>query len=84
MNSIPISWLIVGILTVINFDWTLVSSTNDNDFYNEELLIKPLANDHVYAYFQFTTIWNVELEQNSCKFAAHYFWIGFDIYFNSS
>lgn len=28
-----------------------------NDFFDEELMLKPLSNNHIYAYFQFTTIW---------------------------
>lgn len=28
-----------------------------NDFFDEELMLKPLPSNHVYAYFQFTTIW---------------------------
>ncbi|XP_070153224.1 GPI transamidase component PIG-T isoform X2 [Polyergus mexicanus] len=28
-----------------------------NDFFDEELILKPLSNNHIYAYFQFTTIW---------------------------
>ncbi|XP_066599675.1 GPI transamidase component PIG-T [Prorops nasuta] len=27
------------------------------DYFDEELMLKPLASGHVYAYFQFTTIW---------------------------
>ncbi|KAL0273720.1 UNVERIFIED_CONTAM: hypothetical protein PYX00_006333 [Menopon gallinae] len=30
------------------------------DTFREELYIKPLPNKHVYAYFQFTTIWDVD------------------------
>lgn len=28
-----------------------------NDFFDEELMLKPLPSNHVYAYFQFTTVW---------------------------
>ncbi|KAL0127943.1 hypothetical protein PUN28_003301 [Cardiocondyla obscurior] len=28
-----------------------------NDYFNEELMLKPLSSNHVYAYFQFTTVW---------------------------
>lgn len=28
-----------------------------NDFFDEELMLKPLSSNHIYAYFQFTTIW---------------------------
>ena len=31
-----------------------------NDFFDEELMLKPLSSDHVYAYFQFTIIWETE------------------------
>lgn len=36
----------------------IVTSNNTyNDFFDEELMLKPLSSNHVYAYFQFTTIW---------------------------
>jgi len=28
-----------------------------NDLFDEELMLKPLSSNHVYAYFQFTTVW---------------------------
>jgi hypothetical protein len=37
------------------------------DYFDEELLLKPLPSGHVYAYFQFTTLWDVEFEATSCK-----------------
>jgi len=37
-----------------------------DDKFDEELLIKPLNNDFVYAYFQFTTTWDVPFEAESC------------------
>ncbi|XP_032675828.1 GPI transamidase component PIG-T isoform X2 [Odontomachus brunneus] len=43
-----------------------------NDFFDEELMLKPLPSNHVYAYFQFTTIWEtakrVETLQHSHLF----------------
>lgn len=30
-----------------------------NDSFDEELFIKPLTSGHVYAYFQFTTLWHI-------------------------
>ncbi|XP_025991634.1 GPI transamidase component PIG-T [Solenopsis invicta] len=43
-----------------------------NDFFDEELMLKPLSNNHVYAYFQFSTIWetanSVEALQHSHLF----------------
>jgi len=30
------------------------------DSFHEELMIKPLPSGHVYAYFQFTTLWDYE------------------------
>jgi phosphatidylinositol glycan class T len=44
-----------------------VSCTPSKDFFDEELLLKPLPSGHIYAYFQFTTVWDVEFEATSCK-----------------
>jgi len=44
-----------------------VTSTQQKDYFDEELLLKPLPSGHVYAYFQFTTLWDVEFEASSCK-----------------
>ncbi|XP_065331877.1 GPI transamidase component PIG-T [Cloeon dipterum] len=42
-----------------------VECFNLDDQFEEELLIKPLNNDFVYAYFQFTTTWDVPFEAKS-------------------
>jgi phosphatidylinositol glycan class T len=44
-----------------------VTSAPQKDYFDEELLLKPLPSGHVYAYFQFTTIWDIESEDASCK-----------------
>ncbi|XP_003701538.1 phosphatidylinositol glycan anchor biosynthesis class T [Megachile rotundata] len=36
---------------------TVKSTFPHNDFFDEELMLKPLPSNHVYAYFQFTTVW---------------------------
>ncbi|XP_044729474.1 GPI transamidase component PIG-T [Chrysoperla carnea] len=33
-----------------------------NDIFNEELLLNPLPNGHIYTYFQFTTKWEANLK----------------------
>ena len=39
-----------------------------NDDYFEELYIKPLQSGHVSFYFQFTTKWNVSVQEaDNCK-----------------
>jgi hypothetical protein len=44
-----------------------ITCAPQKDYFDEELLLKPLSSGHVYAYFQFTTIWEVEFEATSCK-----------------
>ncbi|CAL1680964.1 unnamed protein product [Lasius platythorax] len=43
-----------------------------NDLFDEELMLKPLSSNHIYAYFQFTTIWktakHIETLQHSHLF----------------
>lgn len=39
----------------------------DRDFFNEELLLKPLPSHHVYVYFQFSTIWETAKRSQTCK-----------------
>lgn len=38
-----------------------------NDFFDEELMLKPLPSNHVYAYFQFTTVWETTKDITTCK-----------------
>ena len=38
-----------------------------NDFFDEELMLKPLPSNHVYAYFQFTTVWETTKDKTTCK-----------------
>ena len=42
-------------------------SVAQNDTFDEELMIKPLPNGFVYAYFQFTTLWEAQNNVNTCK-----------------
>ena len=46
----------------------------ERDAFHEELLLKPLHTGHVYAHFQFTTVWDVDIRdpehcEYSCVFA---------------
>ncbi|XP_034944073.1 GPI transamidase component PIG-T [Chelonus insularis] len=55
-------WLIIAGLYLVNES---VALNNDyNDSFDEELFIKPLPSGHVYAYFQFTTLWNITKQHN--------------------
>ncbi|XP_015434008.1 PREDICTED: GPI transamidase component PIG-T, partial [Dufourea novaeangliae] len=38
-----------------------------NDFFDEELMLKPLSSNHVYAYFQFTTLWEAPKEAKTLQ-----------------
>ncbi|XP_031832709.1 phosphatidylinositol glycan anchor biosynthesis class T [Nomia melanderi] len=38
-----------------------------NDFFDEELMLKPLSSNHVYAYFQFTTVWEAPKESKTLQ-----------------
>lgn len=38
-----------------------------NDFFHEELMLKPLPSGHVYAHFQFTTLWETTKDITTCK-----------------
>ncbi|XP_013389668.1 GPI transamidase component PIG-T [Lingula anatina] len=41
---------------------SLISGVHVADVFNEELLIKPLDSGHVYAHFQFTTKWDIDIQ----------------------
>ncbi|XP_020296984.1 GPI transamidase component PIG-T [Pseudomyrmex gracilis] len=45
------------VLLAIGFFGTITCNNAYNDFFDEELMLKPLSTNHVYAHFQFTTIW---------------------------
>lgn len=42
-------------------------SLAQSDTYDEELMLKPLPNGYVYAYFQFTTLWAAPNTAETCK-----------------
>lgn len=44
-----------------------ISSIASSDFFTEELLLKPLYTEQLYAHFHFSTIWNTDSEKESCK-----------------
>ncbi|RWS21642.1 GPI transamidase component PIG-T-like protein, partial [Leptotrombidium deliense] len=48
----------------ILFFWSLIFVANANsDVYKERLLIKPLPEGQVYAYFEFTTLLNTSVDE---------------------
>ncbi|CAD6230492.1 GSCOCG00006784001-RA-CDS [Cotesia congregata] len=49
--------LIIGVYLLKNT--SAFSNNYYNDSFDEELFIKPLPSGHVYAYFQFTTLWHI-------------------------
>ena len=46
------------LLTIKSLGCETVSS---NDHYSESLVFKPLADGHLYAFFEFKTIWDKDL-----------------------
>lgn len=42
-------------------------SSYEDKFY-EELLLKPLHSQQLYAYFQFSTLWDAPAKSESCKY----------------
>ena len=46
-----------------------LASVKANDHYHEELVLQPLATGHLYAHFQFTTYWNVDIsDKDACMY----------------
>lgn len=45
--------------------------TYNADSFTEELLLKPLYSDQLYAHFQFSTKWDTELSSEECKFEKY-------------
>ena len=54
------------ILLLILFHISLIPAQTDT--FDEELMLKPLPNGHVYAYFQFTTLWETQNNVNTSKY----------------
>ena len=43
------------------------------DDFHEELLLRPLKTGQVYAHFQFTTVWDVDIrDSKACKCDFHF------------
>ena len=54
---------------------TLSCSNSFDDDFHEEIYIKPLQSGHLYTHFQFTTKWDVELNNSdACKTARRCRW----------
>jgi hypothetical protein len=62
--------LAAGKIFLIFVTFTTFSHVRSNDEqFHEELLIKTLPNGHIYTHFQFTTTWDIDIEnESSCKF----------------
>lgn len=41
--------------------------TSTSDYFTEELLLKPLYSEHIYAHFHFATVWDIDPESETCK-----------------
>jgi hypothetical protein len=55
-------------VTVVVFLYFSSYSLASKEEFHEELLIKPLPTGHVYTYFQFTTLWDVDMKNHeACK-----------------
>lgn len=54
----------VFVLCVSTVFWL---ATAISDHFTEELLLKPLYTEQLYAHFHFSTIWNTDYENESCK-----------------
>lgn len=54
-------------LLAVAFIVSVASADGIKDEYHEELFIKPF-NGYVYTYFQFSTIWKVELGNDTCEY----------------
>ncbi|XP_043268250.1 GPI transamidase component PIG-T [Venturia canescens] len=48
---------VLSLLLIVTNVMKIVSTHSDS--FDEELLLKPLPSGHVYAYFQFTTLWHI-------------------------
>ncbi|XP_067007276.2 GPI transamidase component PIG-T [Anabrus simplex] len=51
--------------SLICFALFALAGSVQKDNFNEELLLKPLPSGHVYAHFQFTTLWDVDFDFKS-------------------
>lgn len=45
---------------------TIVNCASDS--FTEELLLKPLYNEQVYAHFHFSTKWDTNVDTEKCKY----------------
>lgn len=61
MKRFTVSLIFFILACIVNF----VSS--HNDFFDEELMLKPLPSNHVYAHFQFTTVWETTKEAKTLQ-----------------
>lgn len=61
MKYLRSSWLLFVLVSAVKF------VSPQNDFFDEELMLKSLPSNHVYAYFQFTTVWETAKETKACK-----------------
>lgn len=55
-------------LAIFSLFWSF--SLAVKDVFHEELLLRPLKTGHVYAHFQFTTVWDVDIRDT--KSFSHY------------
>ena len=64
----PLTFNMAVIFVVFLLNLFLCLTLAKKDVFHEELLLKPLPTGHVYAHFQFTTVWNVDIrDSKACE-----------------
>ena len=61
-------------VTIVFSSLFLSVSLATEDAFHEELIMRPLSTGHVYAHFQFSTVWHVDVEDpKACKLLGKFF-----------
>lgn len=56
---------VIYMCTIFHFS---SASSLSTDTFTEELLLKPLFSEQLYAHFQFSTVWNIDPSNEQCKY----------------
>lgn len=57
--------IVIYLCTIFHFS---SPSSLSRDTFTEELLLKPLFSEQLYAHFQFSTVWNIDPSNEQCKY----------------
>lgn len=72
ISSTSTNVLLIALIWLLTTTLSDSEPTPTDERYTESLLVKPLADGHLYAFFEFKTVWDKDLHSINWGIVDHY------------